>query len=143
MATIIGTRKMVLIVDGDDYSTNVSKCVIKAADTESDFVSFPDALAGGARDYVLALTFRQDTASDSLWYFAWDRAGEDVDVELWPNGWNGGTEGATYPKVTGTVTVVEPDGDFVGGEASRSNTSVNVCEVEWKFTAKPVIDITP
>jgi hypothetical protein len=143
MSTIIGTRRMVLYVDGDDYSTNISKCVVAAGESDSDFMSFPDALAGGLRDYTLQLTFRQDTADDSLWYFAWDRAGDDVDVVLWPNGYNGGVEGATYPKVTGTVTVVEPDGDFVGGEANRSNTAVNVCEVEWKFTAKPVIDITP
>jgi len=143
MATIIGTRKMVLYVDGDDFTAHVSKCVISAGDTESDFTSFATALAGGGRDYTLALTVRQDTADDSLWYFAWDRAGDDVSVELWPNGYNGGTEGATYPKVTGTVTITEPDGDFVGGEANRSATAVNVMEVEWKFTAKPAIDITP
>jgi len=142
MATIIGTRKLVLIVDSEDYSTEVSKCMITTGDTDSDFVSFPDALAGGLRDYTLKLTIRQNTADDSLWYFAWDRAGDDVDVEVWPNG-DGITEGATTPKVTGTVTITEPDGTFVGGQANRSNTKVQTCEVEWKFTAKPAIDITP
>jgi hypothetical protein len=142
MATIIGTRKTVLKVGGTDFTTHVSKCVIVSGDSEDDFISFAEALAGGARDYKLQLTIRQDTADDSLWYYAWDNAGDDVAVEFWPNG-DGVTEGATTPKVTGTVTIVEPDGDFVGGEANRSNIATQVVEVEWAFTAKPTIDITP
>jgi hypothetical protein len=142
MATIIGTRKMILKVGGTDYTTDVSKCIVTTGETDADFQSFAQALAGGGRDYKLALTIRQDTATTSLWYYAWDNAGDDVAVELWPNG-GGVTEGATTPKVTGTVTIQEPDGDFVGGEANKSPTAVNLIEVEWLFTAKPAIDITP
>lgn len=141
MATIIGTRAMVLKVDGDDYSTSVSKCVITESATESSFVSFPTALAGGGRDYTLELTIRQDTTDDSLWYLAWSAAGTDLSVELWPNGED--TKSATYPQITGTVTITEPDGDFLGGEANRSGVMVNTVDVKWKFTAKPEIDITP
>jgi len=142
MATIIGTRKTILKVGGTDYSASVSKCVVTSDETGDDFVTFADALAGGARDYKLALTLRQDTATDSLWYYAWNNAGDDVAIEFWPNG-GGTTESVTTPKITGTVTVTEPDGDFLGGEANRSNTAVNTVKTEWKFTAKPVLDVTP
>jgi hypothetical protein len=141
VTTLIGTRKTILKIGGTDYTDSVSKCSIVAGDKDSDFMSFAEALAGGARDYTLALTIRQDTAAASLWYYIWDNAGDDVAVEFWPNG--GTTEGATTPKITGTVTIREPDGDMLGGEANKSTTAVNVVEVEWQFTAKPVIDITP
>ena len=104
-------------------------------------MTFADALAGGAREYKLALTLKQDTSTTSLWYYAWASAGTDVAVEVWPNG--GGTPAtATPPKIGGTVTVVEPDGDFLGGEANASSTAVFTTEVEWTFTAKPTLVIT-
>jgi hypothetical protein len=140
VATIIGTRKTVLKIASTDFSDSISKCAIVASEKDSDFMSFAEALAGGARDYTLALTIRQDTAAASLWYYAWSQAGTDVAVEFWPNG--GTTESATLPKITGTVTVREPDGDFLGGEANKSSTAVNTIDVEWQFTAKPTIDIT-
>lgn len=142
MAPVIGTRKTIIKVDGDDYSAEVSRCAVTSAESKDDFISFAEALAGGKRDWHLALTLRQDTAATSLWYFAWDNAGDDVAIEFWPNG-GGVTESATTPKITGTVTITEPDGDFVGGEANKSVTATNVVKVEWQFTTKPVLDITP
>jgi hypothetical protein len=141
MATIIGTRKSILKVGGTDFSASVSKCAISSGETDDGFVSFADALAGGKRDYMLDLVLRQDTATDSLWYYAWSVAGSDVAVEFWPNG--GVTESVTTPKITGTVTITEPDGDLLGGEAKKSTTAVNVIKVSWQFTAKPVLDVTP
>ncbi len=139
---VIGTRKMVLKLGTPsvDYTDEVSSVVIAAGDSDSDFVSFAQALSGGARQYTLKMKIRQNIDSSSLWYQAWDNAGDDVAVELWPNG--GTTESASTPKITGTVTIKEPDGDFLGGDAKASSTAVNTIEVEWQFTAKPVIDIT-
>lgn len=137
----LGTRKLVLRVGGTDYTSSVSNVRIVSGEQDTDFVSFTDALAGGAREYHLALTLKQDTSSSSLWYFAWGSTGTDVAVEVWPNGYNGGTATATYPKVTGTVTITEPDGDFLGGEANASTTAVFTTEVEWKYTAKPTLAI--
>jgi len=141
----LGTRKLKLFV-GDplvDYTGSISNCRIVTGESESDFISFEEAAAGGARDYRLALTLKQNTASTALWYYIWANGGQDVVVEVWPNGQatvSPTTPTATYPKFEGTVTVKEPDGDLVGGEANASNTAKFVTEVEWPFTAKPTLD---
>lgn len=139
----LGTRALVLRVEATDFSDSVSDVRVKVADSDSDFVSFAQAAAGGAKDFSLVMTLKQDTASTSLWYYAWNAAGTDVDVEIWPNGYNGGTVSTTYPKFTGTCTVTLPDGDILGGEANASTTAFFTSEFEWKFTAQPVIDVTP
>jgi hypothetical protein len=141
----IGTRKLKLFVDGTEYTSDVSSCKITADDKDSDFVTFADAAAGGARVYKLALTMRQDTTSTALWYKIWSAAGTDVAVVVWPNGQNTvapTTPTATYPKFSGTATVVEPNGDLLGGDADKSSTAQFVTEVEWEFVSKPVLAIT-
>lgn len=135
-----GTRKLILKVDGTDYSDSVSDVRVVAGESDADFVSFEEARNGGARMYTLTMTLKQDSAAASLWYMAWANAGTEVDVEVWPNG--GTVESATTPKFTGTVVVTEPDGDFLGGEADRSTKKFFTSEFEWEFTAKPVLDIT-
>lgn len=134
---VIGTRKLKLKVGATDFTDAVSDVRITAGEKDSDFISFADAALGGARDYALKLTMRQDTAAASLWYYIWGSAGTDVAVEVWPNG--GTVASVTNPKITGTVTITEPDGDLIGGEANASNTAVFTSEVEWKFTAKPTL----
>jgi hypothetical protein len=141
VATPIGTRKTVLKVASTDFSDAISHCEISAGDKDSDFMSFTEALAGGARDYTLKLKIKQDTAAASLWYYIWGSAGTDVSVEFWPCGVTSPAAPAT-PKFSGTVTVREPDGALLGGEANRSNTALNVTEVEWQFTAKPTLTIS-
>jgi hypothetical protein len=136
----IGTRKLVLRVDSTDFTDSVSNVRIVAGEKDSDFMSFAEAAAGGAREYKLAMALKQATDTTSLWTYAWSEAGTDVPVEVWPNGYNAGVASTTYPKVSGTVTVVEPDGDFLGGEANKSTTARFVTEVEWTFTAKPTLD---
>ncbi len=137
----LGTRKLKLKVDSVDFTNSVSNVRIVSGEKDTDFMSFAEADAGGAREYKLALTLKQDTATTSLWYYAWSEAGADVVVEVWPNG--GTVAGAFTPLVTGTVTITEPDGDFLGGEANKSSTAVFTTEVEWTFTAKPILDIIP
>jgi len=146
VATIIGTRKAKLFIGAGvtDFTSDVSSIKLVAGEKDSDFMSFTEANAGGARDYTLALTIRQDTAAASLWYYAWSLAGSDVAYQFWPNGQNSvspTTPTAAYPKFSGTVTIREPDGDLLGGEANRSSTAVNVIEVEWQCTAKPTLDV--
>jgi hypothetical protein len=137
----IGTRKLVLRVDGTDFTDSVSNVRLIAGEKDSDFMSFAEAAAGGAREYKLALTLKQATDTTSLWYYAWSEAGSDVAVEVWPNGYNSGTATSTYPKFSGTVTITEPDGDFLGGEANKSATAKFTSEVEWTFTAKPTLAV--
>lgn len=133
-----GTRSLVLRVNGTDYSAAVNKVRIKSAETDSDFVSFADAAAGGARKYTLALSCKQDDAATALWFFAWSTPGQTVPYEVWPNGRPGsGTATAAQPKFSGNVVVREPDGDFIGGDADPSATKYFVADLEWDCTAKP------
>lgn len=136
----IGTRRAKVFIDSTEYTAAVKKAVIRSAESDSDFMSFEDAANGGLRDYALALILKQDTAADSLWDLIWSQSGADLDVEFWPNGQNSvspTTPTTTYPRFDGTVTITDPDGDLLGGEAKPSNTAKQVTEVEWKFTAKP------
>lgn len=131
----IGTRKLVLSIDGTDVTAQVSTCVVKSKETDSDFVSFADAAAGGGREYSLSLTFVQDGATDSLWDQVWSHAGEEVPFILKPYG--SVLASPTTPQWTGTAIVSEPDGDLLGGEADASPTNRFTTEVEWTLTGKP------
>lgn len=142
MATPIGSRALVFRLDSTDFTGAVKDVRIKSSETDSDFVSFADAAAGGARDYTLAITLKQDTDSTSLWYYIWNEAGATNTYEVWPNGYNGGTATTTYPKFSGSVIIQDPDGDLIGGEANASATMRFVSEVEWKCTAKPTLTVS-
>jgi hypothetical protein len=131
----LGTRKLTLLIDSLEVAPAVSKAVITSEETDSDFVSFTDAASGGGRSYKLAITAVQDAASTSLWYKVWNAAGTDVPFTLRPYG--NTTPTATEPHFTGTCTIKEPDGDFIGGEADASVTAKFTVEVEFPLTAKP------
>lgn len=134
-----GTRLGVLRIGGTDYSGAVNKVRIKSSETDSGFVSFADATAGGARKYTLAMNMKQDDSVSALWFYAWSQAGATVAYEFWPNGRPGtGTPSAAQPRFSGNVVVREPDGDFIGGDADPSATKYFQTEVEWDCTAKPV-----
>lgn len=132
----IGSRALTLTIDGDEVAPEVSKCVISSAETESDFVSFADAAAGGGRTYSLDVTGVQDAAAGSLWDKVWTAAGTDVVAVVRPYG----AVGAIF---TGTVTITEPDGEFLGGEADASPTQRFTFECSWVYTAKPVRTVVP
>jgi hypothetical protein len=131
----LGTRKLTLTIDGDEVAPEVSTAVITAKDASSDFVSFAAAAAGGSREYGLKLTMVQDPAAGSLWDQVWAHAGDDVAVVVRPHG--NATPSASEPHFTGTVTISEPDGDLLGGEADASTSARFTTEVEWVFTSKP------
>lgn len=131
----IGTRKLTLMIDSDEVAPEVSSAVISSAETDSDFISFADAAAGGGRTYTLKLTFVQDAVAGSLWDKVWSAAGSDIAVVVRPYG--NAAASATQPHFTGTVTVTEPDGDLLGGDADASNSARFTTDVEWRFLAKP------
>lgn len=131
----IGTRKLTLTIDGDEVAPEVSTATVASKESKSDFVSFADAAAGGSREYSLKLKFVQDAASGSLWDQVWSHAGDDLAVVVRPYG--NATASASEPHFHGTVTVTEPDGDLIGGDADASTSARFVTEVEWVFTAKP------
>lgn len=131
----IGTRKLQLNVDATEVTPEVSNVRVTSGESESDFVSFADAAAGGGRVYKLAITMTQNAATGTLWDQVWSHAGEEVDVIVRPYG--NATPTATEPHFEGTCVVAEPDGDLLGGEADKSATNRFTTEVEWEFTAKP------
>jgi hypothetical protein len=135
--TPLGTRTLKALIDGVVRTADVNKCEITSKAADSDFTSFADAAAGGSRVYTLKFTATQDPADvTSIWYVMWTKAGQDIPIEIWPYG--GAVVGATNPKFTGTVTVVEPEGTILGGEADASTTARMTMDLEWKFLAKPV-----
>lgn len=137
--TQVNKRHAVLLVDDTDYTAAISTAKITSAETDSDFVSFAQAAAGGGRDYFLAMTLVQDPAADSLWDLMWAQGGADLPFELWPNGKPVDEIATTAkPRFTGTVTVKDPDGDVLGGDADPSPSARQVSEVEWQCLAKPV-----
>jgi hypothetical protein len=131
----IGTRKLKLEVNGVDYTPQVSNVRLTSAEADSDFVSFADAAAGGARDYKLAITLKQDAAAGTLWTEIFENAGDDVPYTVMPYG--NAVATAAEPHFEGTCTITEPDGDLLGGEANKSNTAKMTIEVEFPCTAKP------
>lgn len=140
-----GTRSLVFRLGSTptDFSAAVSQVQCESAESESDFVSFADAAAGGARDYNLVLTLTQDVATTSLWYYIWDQAGTDHPYEVWLNGRPGdGIATATQPSFTGTLSIREPDGVLFGGEADPSTTAKLLTEVSWPMTAKPTMNVS-
>lgn len=131
----LGTRSLTLEIGGTEVTGEVSKAVITSAAAESDFTTFEDAAAGGKRDYALDFIAVQDAATGSLWDRIWTAAGSTVAFVLRPYGNEIPTE--AQPHYTGNVTIMEPDGDFLGGEADASTSARFTVECSWPCTAKP------
>jgi hypothetical protein len=143
----LGTRALVLEMASAaaptvfvNYTDAISTAKVTTAESDTDFVTFADAAAGGAREYTLEATIVQDLATAALWRKTFDATGTDVPFKLWPNGKPvSGTPTVTQPSVNGTVQITEPDGDWIGGDADKSVTARFTAEVAWKLLAKPTI----
>jgi hypothetical protein len=131
----LGTRKLTLTIDGDEVAPEVATAVITAKESDADFVSFASAAAGGSREYGLKLVFVQDPAASSLWDKVFSATGTDVPVLIRPTG--AAVASPADPHFSGTVTIKEPEGDLLGGDADASTSARFTTEVEWVFTAKP------
>jgi hypothetical protein len=132
----LGTRQLVLTIGGTDFTAQVSKTTIVSGAADSDFTTFADAAAGGAREYRLEFTAVQDPATGTLWDKVWTAAGTTVAFIVKPAG--GTTASPTQPHFTGNAVITEPDGDLLGGEADASSTARFTFECSWVCTAKPV-----
>lgn len=131
----LGTRTLVLTIGGTDYTAQVSKAVIVSGERDSDFVTFTDAAAGGAREYRLEFTAVQDLTTTTLWDKVFSSAGTSVAYLLKPYG--NAAASAGQPHFSGNATITEPDGDFIGGEADASTTARMTFECSWVLDAKP------
>jgi hypothetical protein len=131
----IGTRLLTLEIDATDVTAEVSKSVITSGAADSDFVTFADAAAGGARQYALNIVAAQDTDADTVWDQVWSHAGETVTCIVAPYG--NATPSPTQPHYSCSAVITEPDGDLLGGEADESTTAKMTFEVTWPLTGKP------
>lgn len=133
----LGTRLLKIKIGATEYTASVSKATVTSGDADSDFVTFADTAAGGAREYRLEFTAVQDLATATLWTQVFTAAGTTVAVSIAPYG--NTTASATQPFVQGNVVITEPDGDFIGGEADASASARMTFECSWVFTAKPTL----
>jgi hypothetical protein len=131
----IGTRLLVISIGATDYTAQVSKAVIVSGESDSDFVTFADAAAGGARAYKLEFQAVQDAVVGTLWDKVWTVAGTTLACLLKPYG--NSVASAAQPHYSFNAVVSEPDGDFIGGEADSSTTARFVIECSWALEAKP------
>lgn len=136
MAGPLGTRLLKLEIDGDPVTAQVSVSKFTSGAADSDFVTFADAAAGGARQYNLEFTAVQDLTSGTIWDQIWTAAGTTVTGTLMPYG--NATPSVTEPHYTFSAVITEPDGDFLGGEANVSTSARFTFDGVWPLTAKPV-----
>lgn len=136
----LGTRLLKVKVGTQEYTSEVSVCQITSGPASSDFTSFADAAAGGAREYAVEFTMKQDMAASSLWRMIWANAGSTVAVKINPYG--NATATADEPHYTANVTITEPDGVLIGGEANSSTSARLTVAVKWVANAKPTEVVT-
>jgi hypothetical protein len=132
----IGTRLLKMTVSGVERSAECATAEITSDESDSDFVTFADAAAGGARAYVLHVVAVQDAAVGTLWDLVFASSGSSVACILKPYG--NATASPTQPHYTFNAVVTEPNGTFLGGEADKSTTARMTFDAEWPLEAKPV-----
>ena len=132
----LGTRLLKIEVDANDVTAQVSAARIVSGESDTDFVTFANAAAGGAREYRLEFTAVQDAATGTLWDEVFSNAGDTVPVTLMPYG--NTTPSMTEPHFTMSAVITEPDGDLLGGDADASATARFTIDCSWVLTGKPV-----
>lgn len=131
----LGTRSLTISVGGTDYTTQVFSVDISSEAADDSEVTYAEAAAGGGRVYTLNFTGVQDLATATLWDKVWSSAGTSAAVLLKPYG--NATASTGQPHYSGNVTITEPDGVLIGGEANSSATARQRFECSWTFAAKP------
>ncbi|HTW15134.1 MAG TPA: hypothetical protein VMF51_08390 [Nocardioides sp.] len=133
----LGTRLLQLSIGGTDFTAQVFNVEIVSRAADSDQTTFSEAAAGGGRIYSLKMVMTQDTAATGLWNKIWTVPGTTVAALIKPYG--NVAASATQQHWSGNVTITEPDGTLLGGDADASTTARWSVEVSWDFTAKPTL----
>ena len=110
--TAFGTRLLTFKMGGTEVTTQVSNVTVESAPTDSDFVSFADAAAGGGRKYTLKGTATQDPANGTIFDKIWSATGTTVAVVIAPNG--GAAPSEATPAYNCNAIISEPDGEAPG-----------------------------
>ncbi|WP_235739037.1 hypothetical protein [Nocardioides alcanivorans] len=139
--TAASPRLLTVEIDGEEKSAELTNGRFNAADAEADTVTFKEAREGGAKDWFLAFSAVQDTATGSIWSEIFDNAGDEVPIVYMPHG--NAVPSVAEPHFTATAIIAAPDGDFLGGDANANPTARWTFEAQWKLKAKPVRVTTP
>lgn len=132
-----GTRLLKFKINGVEYTASAATAKLSAADSDSDFTTFADAAAGGAKDHTLQITTAQDLAPGSIWRMIFQSAGSTV--SFIGNLYGNATASDTQPFLSGTLTIPAPDGDYWGGDADKSTTAKMTMDSTWSFAAQPAL----
>lgn len=129
--TFLGTRSLLLTVDGTECTDSVSKAVITSTKAGVRLLGRAEA----ERTYKLAIIAAQDAAPGSLWDLTWSRSGEQVTFYLAPYG--NAEASDLLPHYSGTVVIAQPEGDYLGTAANPSLSQVQAVEMTWQVVGKP------
>lgn len=129
----VPTRLLKFKINGTAFPAATAK--VSAADSDSDYLTFDDAAAGGAKDHTLNVTTAQDLAAGSLWRMQYQSAGTNVPFigSIYGNT----TASDTQPLLSGTLTIPAFDGDYWGGDADKSTTAKLTYDSVWSFLSQP------
>lgn len=130
-----GTRLLTVTVASNSATDQCATAKFTSGDQDSDFITFADAAAGGARAYNFVSKIAQDMVSGTLWDLMWSAPGSSVTVKIAPYG--NAVASPTQPHFQAQCTVKEPDGDFIGGDADASTTAKMAVDFTWPCDAKP------
>ena len=133
--TALGTRALTVSIGGSDYTAQVFNCEILSRAADASQTTFAEAAAGGGRIYSLKFVLTQDLNVDTLWDQIWSAAGTSVAALIKPYG--NAAASVAQPHYSGNVTITEPDGTLIGGDADSSTTARWTAEISWDFDAKP------
>lgn len=136
MARIL-KKDPIVMIDGVDYSNEISSAKVSIQDADGGTTTFADAYTGGAKEYMFSGTVIQDLTSD-LFTMLTGSVGDTVAVVLKP--YHNTTATALQPHITFTATVKMPDGDWVLGEADAASAADYTTEFEWSIVGTPVVD---
>ena len=124
MARIKG-NKLTIEFDGEAYTDHVKSLKLEQAASDSKFVTFADAAAGGSYEWTMTGSAAQDTDASSFWTMVWDSTGTEVPFTVALHG--NATPSVLEPHYEGTVKIgVKP---AIGGDAGED---VFEFDFEWK-----------
>lgn len=134
--TRIGSRSLLLAIDGTDCTDDVSKALITST-SKGTVSAFVDGRMTEVeiREYRLEVITPQDPAA--LWGFVWANAGTLQDFYLAPYG--NPTASADQPHWSGVLSLTEPDGDFLGGSANASRRTVQTVSLSLLILGRPTM----
>ena len=135
MTALYGDQ-VTLTIDGEERALEVFSASVAAAKVGKKDVTFGEANSGTGNKYNLNIEITQDMSEDSLWNVMWDMPGSLVPVLVRPNG--NAVPTVDEPHFSGTVKIVEPEGELFGGVAAGEEPERWRVKLEWPFTARPI-----